>query len=168
MGWVFKKITKEQIAEINRQYQKKGKFIIDENLGDTVVKYIRDGGFNVKGVSELGLQGRCDDDVFNIAYKEKRIILTQDKDFLDNERFPLYRNPGVILIPDCPGKSDLLFKIIAFAVAYVGSLHEVVSGKKFIISENLSISAIFKDKDTGTIVRNRIKLAKDGYYEWED
>lgn len=56
------------------------KFIVDENVGFTVVKYLRDIGFDTKFVSELF---PASDDIFIMekAFQEERIIITNDKDF---------------------------------------------------------------------------------------
>ncbi|MHB8338567.1 MAG: DUF5615 family PIN-like protein [Ignavibacteriaceae bacterium] len=56
------------------------KFLVDENVGFTIVKYLRDLGFDTKFVSELFPS--CDDIfIMETAYQEKRIIITNDKDF---------------------------------------------------------------------------------------
>lgn len=49
---------------------------------------------NAKYVDELGLLGKGDELVFAIAWKQKRVILTHDLDFLDNSRFPPDRKTG--------------------------------------------------------------------------
>ena len=56
------------------------KFIIDENVGFTIVKYLRDQGFDTKSVSEL-FPARDDTFIIKRAYQEGRIIITNDKDF---------------------------------------------------------------------------------------
>ncbi len=56
------------------------KFLIDENVGFTIVKYLRDQGFDTKYVSEL-FPSRDDIFILEKAYHENRIIITNDKDF---------------------------------------------------------------------------------------
>jgi len=56
------------------------KFLIDENVGITITKYLRDQGFDTKSVSEL-YPSRNDSTIINNAKKEERIIVTNDKDF---------------------------------------------------------------------------------------
>jgi predicted nuclease of predicted toxin-antitoxin system len=49
----------------------------------------------------------CDEDVFAVAWKENRIPVTHDPDFLDDRRFPLHRNPGIVVIrPGSSGRND--------------------------------------------------------------
>ncbi|MBK9285090.1 MAG: DUF5615 family PIN-like protein [Sphingobacteriaceae bacterium] len=56
------------------------KFLVDENVGFTVIKYLRDKGFDVKSITEL-FPSRDDVFIIKTAYKEERIIITNDKDF---------------------------------------------------------------------------------------
>lgn len=56
------------------------KFLVDENAGYTIVKYLRDQGFDTKFVSEL-FPSRDDIFIMERAYQEERIIVTNDKDF---------------------------------------------------------------------------------------
>jgi predicted nuclease of predicted toxin-antitoxin system len=73
------------------------KFLIDENAGFTLVKYLREHGFDVKSVSEL-FPSRDDTFVMDKAYHEGRIIITNDKDF----GYLFYKNKlpaiGIILL----------------------------------------------------------------------
>ncbi len=59
------------------------KFLADENVSRTLVVKLRLEGFDVKDIKEKQLYGISDEDVLKIAVKEKRIIITHDKDFLD-------------------------------------------------------------------------------------
>jgi len=56
------------------------KFLIDENVGYSVIEYLREKGFDTKSVREL-FPSRDDIFIIEKAYKEKRIIITNDKDF---------------------------------------------------------------------------------------
>ncbi|MGA9291200.1 MAG: DUF5615 family PIN-like protein [Ignavibacteriaceae bacterium] len=56
------------------------KFLIDENVGFTIVKYLREQGFDVKFVTEM-FPSKDDVFVMKNAYEEKRVIITNDKDF---------------------------------------------------------------------------------------
>ena len=56
------------------------KFLVDENVEFSIIKYLRDKGFDAKSVSEL-LPSRDDAHLIKTAYNEKRILVTNDKDF---------------------------------------------------------------------------------------
>jgi len=44
---------------------------------------------------EVGLAGHDDTDHLPYAYREGRVLLTHDKEFLDNQKHPPYRSPGI-------------------------------------------------------------------------
>src|SRR3989344_6025540 len=74
------------------------KFLTDENVAISVVKFLRNKGFDVKDVKEESLYGFPDKDIFALAKIEKRIILTHDKDFagiIKNEKSDF---EGILLI----------------------------------------------------------------------
>jgi predicted nuclease of predicted toxin-antitoxin system len=55
-------------------------FLADECCDRLVVKALRKAGHDVKAVSEIS-PGVEDSDVIRLAVREKRILLTEDKDF---------------------------------------------------------------------------------------
>lgn len=58
------------------------KFLADEDFPKPLVVKIQKLGFLVKTIQQKNLQGSSDETVATLARKEKRIILTFDKDFL--------------------------------------------------------------------------------------
>ena len=73
------------------------KFLVDENVGRSVVRYLRSCGYDVVSVQEC-CPGIQDLEVCAWANKEGRIIITNDKDFgklIFQERLP---NRGVVLL----------------------------------------------------------------------
>ena len=73
------------------------KFLVDECCDAGLVKSLRDAGHDVAFVVEQN-PGASDDDVLQVAYKEERILLTEDKDF--GELSYRLRKPsaGIVLI----------------------------------------------------------------------
>lgn len=61
------------------------RFLADEDFPKPLVVKIQQLGFFVKTIQQKNLQGSSDETVANLALKEKRIILTLDKDFLKNQ-----------------------------------------------------------------------------------
>ncbi|HQI42396.1 MAG: hypothetical protein B6D44_02410 [Ignavibacteriales bacterium UTCHB2] len=56
------------------------KFLVDENVGFTIINYLRDQGYDTKSVSEF-FPSRDDSFILKKAIQENRIIITNDKDF---------------------------------------------------------------------------------------
>lgn len=74
------------------------KFLFDENTSRTFTRHLQEAGFDVVHVVDVGLAGKSDNDVMKLAQKERRVIITHDKDFGNLIRFPLQQHFGVIMI----------------------------------------------------------------------
>jgi predicted nuclease of predicted toxin-antitoxin system len=90
--------TASELAAARRD-RKKARFVVDESVDPRVARYLRRRGLSVTHVSEVGLAGHSDEDVFAYAWREDRVVLTHDGDFTDDRRFPPYRNPGLVVLP---------------------------------------------------------------------
>ena len=55
--------------------------LTDENVSPKVVAFLRNHGLDVLDTKEQGWQGKSDDDLLEIAYQDKRWVLTHDADF---------------------------------------------------------------------------------------
>ena len=64
------------------------KMIVDENLFEPIVDYLRGLGHDVLSIRDVGLSGISDDEVYQEACQEARLIVTMDKDFSRMFRFP--------------------------------------------------------------------------------
>lgn len=58
------------------------KILLDENISFKTADFLLKLGYDVK-LAAKDLRGAKDRDILKIAFQEKRIILTQDKDFCD-------------------------------------------------------------------------------------
>ena len=61
-------------------------------------------------MSEVGLKGRNDQDVFNYAWRTRRLLLTHDEDFWNDRQFPEHRNPGVVILPGADGNNEDMYR----------------------------------------------------------
>jgi predicted nuclease of predicted toxin-antitoxin system len=55
--------------------------LTDENISPKVVKSLRDQGLDVLDIKEEGWYGKEDQEILDIAFREKRFILSHDSDF---------------------------------------------------------------------------------------
>ena len=74
------------------------RFVADENIPNSLIKAIRRKGYSVKDLKEDNLAGIDDFELISLAKKEKRIIITFDKDFTDLTRFPINEHQGVVVL----------------------------------------------------------------------
>lgn len=73
------------------------KMFANENLFKPIIDFLRSRGHDVLSIRESGLSGISDDEVYQRACKEKRVIITMDKDFSRIFRFPPEKCGGIIV-----------------------------------------------------------------------
>lgn len=158
-------LYKKQTAEFQRVFKRKSKFIVDENLGFSVTEILREFGWNVKDISEVGLSGESDENIFAYAYKHERIILTHDEDFLDDRNFPFYKNPGVIVFPGGQGDTEFLERAIADMFILIAPFYDVYRGAKIKFYADREVKIRFVTYD-GYIQTSRYKFIGKKIFEW--
>lgn len=86
------------------------KFLLDEHIPVSVKDFLKKHHYNAKIITSK-LKGLSDKEVFDLAFKEKRCIITKDSDF---EEFMKYEHYGIIRISGifCDFENTLL-KIIS-------------------------------------------------------
>lgn len=73
-------------------------FIADENISPKLIKFLRDSNFDILSVSEEKFNGYDDEKILKLAIRQKRIIITHDKDFGALIHQPNRKHSGVILL----------------------------------------------------------------------
>jgi predicted nuclease of predicted toxin-antitoxin system len=170
MAWKrLEELSKEELAEIVTSFKKKARFLVDENLGPFVVGVLRELGWNTVSVEDEGYRGHADESVFALAWREKRILVTKDRDFLDDRRFPEHRNPGVIILPDAPIESQKFIATLRNLHKLIAPMARAYHKAKVDLSDPEVISVRSRNDNTGAIETSRYRIARDGNVEiWED
>ncbi len=145
---------------------KKARLLVDESLGVNVTEVLREAGWNVKDSSEVGLTGHSDEDVFAFAYRDDRILLTHDEDFLDDRRFPPHRNPGVIVLAGASGGDLVLLEALFRALSIIGYFREIYRASKSTITPDGILTISHRIYQTGAIERTRYRVTKNRTEEW--
>lgn len=73
------------------------RFLVDENAGPSVARWLRAQGHDVFSVYESA-RGISDDEVIRRAYAEDRILVTSDKDFGNKVYREQHPHRGIILL----------------------------------------------------------------------
>lgn len=78
------------------------RFITDEDVPRSTARVLRNAGFDALDVRDVGLRGKSDQDVFEYAQNEKRLLITCDLGFSNILSFPPTENYGILVvrIPD--------------------------------------------------------------------
>ena len=73
------------------------RFLVDEDLPRSLLRELRDGGFDSRDVREVGLQGKTDDEVLAWAVSQGFALLTGDVGFGNLLRFRLGSHAGIVI-----------------------------------------------------------------------
>ena len=71
-------------------------FLADVNIPQSLITHLIKLGHDVLDIKKLALNLK-DIELIEIAQKEKRIILTKDKDFIVLTQFPKYQVPTIVM-----------------------------------------------------------------------
>jgi hypothetical protein len=144
------------------------RFLVDESLGVDAAHLLRERKWNAKFVAEAGLSGKSDETVFALAWKEKRVLLTHDRDFLDNRRFPPERNPGlVVFVIGASGENDAgLLRAFGFMQGLVEAFgRTAMRGTKIVFSDDEHIS-VERRNTAGQLVTDRFLVPANSSWRW--
>jgi predicted nuclease of predicted toxin-antitoxin system len=90
------KREREQVLEYRRR-KAKPRFYADENFPSAAVQLLRDTKVQVITAQEARLNGHPDENHAAFALKNGCVLLTCDRDYLDEQRFPLIHCPAIVV-----------------------------------------------------------------------
>ena len=106
------------------------RFLTDENVAISVKKALRQAKFFVKDVKEEKMFGVSDSEIITLAKKERRVIITHDKDFLE---YPQNLHRGVCLLRFSNQSPKNVIKHLLF---FIKSRGKKLEDKITILNEN--------------------------------
>lgn len=169
MPWELLEVKENEYEGFDSRFKRRCKFLVDESLGTEVAELLKEAGWNTKYVGEFGLEGQDDEKIFQTAYKEDRVLLTHDKDFLNDKIAPPNINPGIVVVlPGAQGKESELWNALVIVLDFIGRYREIYRGSKMIISEDFVITIISRNYQSGAMEKEKYKLIKKKVLIWED
>src|SRR5262249_18504828 len=160
MTWQPIHISNQEAHALMKAFPKASRFLVDENLGPELAPTLCRLGYNAADVFALKLNGRGDEDVFAAAWRERRILLTQDRDFLDDHRFPPNRNAGIVVL--LGGHDEALVSALLYALSVVGKGRKLWEGAKLVVHEGGRLTVTDRNQETGARETTRYKLRMAG------
>ena len=90
------------------------KIKLDENMPATLSAVLAARGHDTDTVTDEGLAGRPDTDVWEAAQRDDRFLITQDLDFSDARRFRPGTHSGLLLVRlSNPSRTHLIERVSA-------------------------------------------------------
>ncbi len=166
MPWVrIVPASKAETAAFRRQFAKKARFLLDENLPVGIADGMRRLGWNTKTSAELGLRGRGDEELFALAHRRDRVLVTCDRGFLNERRFPPHRNPGVIVLHGGSGDTQALVNGLLAVLPLVGNHRELFRGSTVEVDARGVFTVTDRDYDTSARTSKRYRYSRRGELE---
>ena len=85
---------------------------LDENLGQSHAALLRDAGYDVDRVTDEGLSGTADVELWPIVCREGRFFITLDLDFSDVRLFVSGSHPGILLLRPATQSRDAALAVL--------------------------------------------------------
>ena len=143
--------TTRQEQPSARRLRRRIRFLVDENLGHEFTEAVREQGWNTKNLHQSGLLGKSDEQILALAYAKDRIVLTQDKDFLDFRRFPPHRMAGVIVLCGRLRTTEALLASLRLVLDLLGNDLEFFRGKTVHVAIDGIVRLRYRDLASGAM-----------------
>lgn len=86
---------------------------LDENLGQSHTKLLREAGYVAQRVHDQGMSGTEDNELWEHVCAETRFFITLDLDFSDVRRFSPGSHPGILLLRPRSRSRDAALAVLA-------------------------------------------------------
>lgn len=175
MTWVNIEVLVEQNPPTRKEVQQildyrsrraTARFYADENFPTPAVQLLRKMGARVQANQEAGLSGHDDGDQIAYAWRNGLILLTCDRDYLDERRYPIIHCPAVFVFDFGSGSTEEMrqaFRCLESALSMPQFFDKwwKVDAKRDCWTE-------FVRHLDGTTSRNRLRLWRGKVQEWVD
>jgi predicted nuclease of predicted toxin-antitoxin system len=104
------KRDQREVDDYLRKRKARPRFYADENFPRKAVELLRGNDLDIVSATDAGLTGHSDGDHLAFALREKRVLLTCDRDFLDDRRFPLLSCPAIVVFEFGAGATNSMLQ----------------------------------------------------------
>jgi hypothetical protein len=169
MGWVpiqFERPTKEE----TKRLLGKVCFYIDHDVDDAVVEMLRWLKYDVETAKDIGAEGQRDEWHFRRTFRTKRVLLTKDKGYLNDERFPLPQTRGVIILNIDTANPEEIARSLEVIDIVLSKLRRTLEQAKVILNSDYTLTIIHR-VPTGEgfdVRKTRYRVRPDGADKWTE
>jgi len=169
MSWEILDASDDDVRDAKKRWRRKARFLVDESAGEGLAEYLRSLGWNAKSVADFGLNGKSDEDVYALAARESRFVLTHDSDFLNDRRFPPGLAGGIVVLPGGSGAIEPMVRAIWNALRIIGPFADAYDGKKMVFHADGTLSIRTRNRSSGAMETHRYRLRRNAMPEaWVD
>lgn len=99
--------------ETHEALERKVRFLADENISPRSVRFLTGLGFDAVHVRDIGLKGKSGREIMAYAIREKRTLVTLDRDLADLINYPLDTHSGIIRLKLAVASPELVNRCLA-------------------------------------------------------
>jgi hypothetical protein len=156
-------------AEERASQRERARFLVDEGLDESVADVLGELGWKAVWVDALAPRRPANAKLLAYALKHDLVLLTQDRVFLDDAKFPGQESCGVIVLPGGHADGTALRRGIAIADWLFGPYRDAWRRFKCEISGDGEMTISTRHADTGKITTDRYRFtASWPPLEWVD
>ena len=155
----------EQVLDYRRR-RAKARFYADENFPVAAVGLVRSSGAGVLTTQEAGRRGHPDESQAAFALRNGRVLLTCDRDYLDERRFPLIHCPVIVVCDFGSGSSSEMRQTLR-CLRTIFSVPQFFDKWTKIDAKRGSWTEASRHLD-GTTSRTRYRVYRGQMQEWAD
>lgn len=140
----------------SRTFKEKAVFYLDEPVGPVVAEILGLMGYKVRTAADCGMVGRDDADQAALCWRDGMILVTHDRDLLDDRTVPEHRHPGIVVL-DTNNSTTAAYRAAWFMGSIVGPFGGMWRAMKLLINANGEITHWYRNTSTGAAARDRYR-----------
>ncbi len=168
MTWILHKyqtVSKSELKSIEGQVE----FYADHNLDYSIVEALRIKKFNIETAKDIKAESQSDEFHYKYTFNSKKVLLTLDDDFLNNDQFPLNQTNGVIILNVNTSSIPQIASALEIVYVILGKLSGFLKEKKVIVNSDRTMKVIERkaNEDGFYICQTRYRFDDNGLDIWE-
>jgi predicted nuclease of predicted toxin-antitoxin system len=140
----------------------KTRFLLDANMEPWALYVMRYKQWDVRTSDFANVRRSDDQAVFSAAWKLGRLLVTHDRDFLDDRLFPFARCPGLLVLPTYDSVSMQFANLLAGACELVSRGARFWFHTKIVARRDFTVKVRTWEKSLGYVTEWRYQVAQ-GY-----
>jgi hypothetical protein len=138
----------------------KTRFLLDANMEPWALYVMRYKHLDVRSSDFADIRRSDDQAVFSAAWKLGRLLVTHDKDFLDDRLFPFARCPGLLVLPGYDSVSMQFANLLAGACELVSRGARLWFHTKIVARRDFTVKVRVWEKSLGYVAEWEHQVAR--------
>ncbi len=139
----------------------KTSFYTEQNVDRTLVRVLRRAGYDVESAQDIGAESQPDTFHYKRAFKNDRVLITHDVDFLDGRRFPLSQTSGVVVLNVDPVNDFELARALVVIEDFLGGIGPTLRKTKLRLNSDCTATWIHRVYEDGQPAEFHVRVRFD-------